>query len=259
MGQAPSAARSIRSNSSSRFGIGEDSGSLGPVSVTSKNSTSSRSLKKSISARKRHKQRIGTKQEVRVVEFLPSPFEQPDSKPIEPNNTAERIVHQVLQMYAQQNPRLIADYFTFGAVLEFPGIALDLVGFMELQRQMVTVFPDFHMEYKLVGETSPGVVTMIIQACGTHSGADYATPTCPVPLPAQNARCKNDPEYYIFTFQGGKIKHLNCYPVSPDTRYHGPDGFYQQIVEHDLQLRRRAMKAKLKQSSFQSVSSTCSK
>jgi hypothetical protein len=203
--------------------------------------TSSSSIrKKSQLGRKQKQQHRNKKQIEPPVEFVPYPYERPDSKPPDRNNALERVVQHLLRNYnSSPCSKLIVDCFSFGAVAEVPGMTMDIVGFMELHRQMTTVFPDFHMEYKLVGETSPGVVVAIVQACGTHSGGDYTTPTQSTPLPAMNALCKNDPERLTCTFQGNKIKHCSFVPVSPDTSKHGPDGFYQQIFKHNTKVLRQ--------------------
>jgi hypothetical protein len=235
MGQALSSA--TRRAGQRNGGGNDDSGPLGLGAESTTTTTSIQKEPRSLARKLRPLSRSNKqKLEERPVEFLPHPFEQPDSKPVDENNTLERLVHQVLQMYSRQRLKHLVGRFVLGAVVEFPGVTMDAANFLDFFGHMASVFPDFHFEYKLIGETSPGVVVAIIQACGTHTGRDYATPTQPTPMPPLGALCKNDPEYFTCTFQGHKIKHCSFLPVAQDTRYHGPDGFYQQIVQHNAKV-----------------------
>jgi hypothetical protein len=163
-----------------------------------------------------------------LVEYLPPPYIHPDSKPLDQRNPLEKIALEVLKHHDHRDFSI----FAFGATVEWVGGTFDIATYFDISRHLVLSFPDFRLEYKLIGETSPGVVVSIVQACGTHTGTAYATPHRPKPLPARNAQCKNDPEYYTCVFQGSKIKHISFLPVSQDTHNHGPEGFYQQIKKH---------------------------
>jgi hypothetical protein len=239
MGQVSSTKSRVARKRGGGYGDGNGDGNGdASISVTTTSVVSKpRSPVKSKQQFRRASKQLPPLTEGAPVVFIPFPYERPDSKPLDHKNAREKTIIELLHKYACQDTSLVVENFTLGAKVVVPGVNFAVTGFIDHVVELVTVFPDFHFEYKLIGETSPGVVVAIVQACGTHSGAPYTTPGNPKPMPPRNALCKNDPEILTCIFQGNKIKECSFLPASTDTRYHGPDGFYRRIVEHDLKRR----------------------
>lgn len=169
-----------------------------------------------------------------VTQSLPFPYSLPDSKVSETFH--ETLVGTLLEKYAKHDTGFATEHFALSSVCEFPDMTVDIATYFDLTAQMFQNFSDFHFEYKLLGETEPGVVVAEIQACGVHDGLPCHTERFLTPLPAKQVVSRNDPEFMTCHFRGTKIAKISFLPISSSTTFHGPDGFYRQIQVQNKKL-----------------------
>lgn len=122
--------------------------------------------------------------------FATPEVEQPPASPTE-TQTLE-VFYTLIKYFNQQQD--VQALFHGHADVVFKDAPMTLEGFVDEWQRLFRSFPDFHIEYNDLKIVSPGCISVILQAQGTHTGEPYSFGPFPE-VPMTGKHVKLDSEY----------------------------------------------------------------